>query len=305
MKKNDGGNGMFKAYEIAGEMLRDRLKDTDKEAAGDFDSLGSNDVIVAKGSYDYIENVFRKINLPHQVVDPREIDRFSLDPKQIVFLNCPGNLSNAGVRNLVGFVENGGFLFTTDWALKHVIERGFAGTLRYNGNSTADEVVRVEINAKDDPFLQSLISEDDDPQWWLEGSSYPIEVLDPKVEVLVRSKEVKEKYGESAVFTSFDWGKGKVYHMISHFYLQRTETRSERHRRSSTGYVESKLKMSEKRMMKYASYKTDESSLGEVESAYSSSSLMGSVILEKSRRNRKKKSSDQEPQKYEPSKKGK
>ena len=100
------------------------------------------------------------------------------------------------MKNLVEFVENGGFLFTTDWALKHVIEPGFPGTLRYNGRATGDEVVRVEIDAREDPFLQSLISEEDDPQWWIEGSSYPIEILEKdKVEVLVQSKEVKERYG--------------------------------------------------------------------------------------------------------------
>lgn len=297
MKDKPEGKGMFKAYEIAGEMLRDRLKDVDKTAAGDFESLGENDVVVAKGSYDYIENVFKKINLPHMVVTPENLGGLSLDPDQIVFLNCPGDIPKDGLRNLSGFVEEGGFLFTTDWALKHVIEKAFPGTLRYNGNRTADEVVRVEINSKEDPFLQSLITEEDDPQWWLEGSSYPIEVLDPKVEVLVQSKEVQDKYGESAVFTSFDYGSGKVYHMISHFYLQRTETRTERQRGKSTDYVYSKVSMTEARRRKYEMFEADASSVGEVESAYSSSSLMGSVILEKARRKRQKESFPKDPPK--------
>ena len=71
------------------------------------------------------------------------------------------------------------------------------------------------------------------------------------MDVLVQSKEVKERYGESPVFTSFDYGRGKVYHMISHFYLQRTETRTERHRRSSASYMEEKLSMNEMRRRKY------------------------------------------------------
>jgi len=285
MEEKDKKKGMFKAYQIAQEMIKDRLDDVDKDAAKELDSVGENEVIVARGQYDFIERVFSKMGMPHKVVSPSAFEAFGPSPDQIVFLNCPGNIDREGVRNLVDFVEKGGFLFTTDWALKHVIEPGFPGTLRYNGNSTGDEVVRVEIDSKEDPFLKSLIGEEDDPQWWIEGSSYPIEVLEKdRVEVLVRSKEVKERYGESPIFTSFDHGEGKVYHMISHFYLQRTETRTERHRRSGTDYMSEKLRMSPARVAKYAKMGMDQSSLGEVESAYSSSALMGKVFYEKRRK---------------------
>ena len=238
---------MFKAYQVAQEMIRDRLEDKDKEAAKDLDKIKDNEVIVARGAYDFIERVFEKMDMPHKVVDPSAFDAFGPSPEQIVFLNCPGHVGSDGVKNLVEFVENGGFLFTT-LGLEACNRAGVSRNPRYNGRSTGDEVVRVEIDAKEDPFLQSLISEEDDPQWWIEGSSYPIEILEKdKVDVLVQSKEVKERYGESPVFTSFDYGRGKVYHMISHFYLQRTETRTERHRRSSASYMEEKLSMNEMR----------------------------------------------------------
>ena len=110
----------------------------------------------------------------------------------------------------------------------------------------------------------------------------------------VEIKEIKKKYGESPVFVTFDHGEGKVYHMISHFYLQRTETRTERHRSSSANYVSSKLDMSDARRAKYAAMGYETSSLGEVESAYSSSALMGSVMMKKSLQKKKKKSLQEE-----------
>lgn len=71
--------------------------------------------------------------------------------------------------------------------------------------------------------------------WWLESSSYPIEVLDKKkVRVLVRSDELKRRYKHDAVIISFEWGKGVVYHMISHFYLQRSETRTQKQGKDGT-----------------------------------------------------------------------
>ncbi len=281
---------MSKAYNVAQEMVRDRLKDVDESMAKEFDEINESDVVIVRGSFDYIEQVFDGIGLKYRMVDPEQLSMVKLSPEQIVFINCPGDVPRMGLRKLVSFVETGGFLFTTDWALKHIIEPGFPGYIKYNGRNTADEVVRVEILSDQDPFLKSLIGDNDDPQWWLEGSSYPIQVIDEKkVEVLVKSKEIKKKYNESAVFVSFDYGEGKIYHMISHFYLQRAETRTERHKASGNDYLSEKLMMDDIRVSKYKKMGADSSNLAEVEAAYSSSSLMNKVLWDKKRRMKEKK----------------
>ena len=46
-----------------------------------------------------------------------------INPDQTIFINCPGTVSRRGLGKLVEFVNNGGFLFTTDWSLTNVIER--------------------------------------------------------------------------------------------------------------------------------------------------------------------------------------
>jgi len=281
---------MSKAYKVAQEMLKDRLKDVDESMAKEFDEIDESDIVIVRGGYDFIEQVFSGIGLKHNTIDAENLDSIELNPEQIVFINCPGNVGPMGLRKLVTFVESGGFLFTTDWALKHIIEPGFPGYIKYNGRSTADEVVRVEILSEEDPFLKSLIGENDDPQWWLEGSSYPIQVLDKdKVEVLVKSKDIKQRYNDSAVFVSFDHGQGKIYHMISHFYLQRAETRTERHKNKGSDYLTEKLVMDDMRASKYKTMGADDANLAEVEAAYSSSSLMNKVLWDKKRRVKEKK----------------
>ena len=280
---------MSKAYKVAQEMLKDRLKDVDESMAKEFDEINDSDVVIVRGQYDFIEQVFSGIGLKHKAIGAESLDSIELNPEQIVFINCPGNVEKKGLRKLVTFVENGGFLFTTDWALKHIIEPGFPGYIKYNGRSTADEVVRVEIMSEEDPFLKSLIGNNDDPQWWLEGSSYPIQVLDEdNVEVLVKSKDIKQRYDESAVFVSFDHGQGKIYHMISHFYLQRAETRTERHKNKGSDYLNEKLMMDDMRASKYKKMGADDANLAEVEAAYSSSSLMNKVLWDKKRRMKEK-----------------
>ena len=275
-------NKMSTAYRVAQEMIKDKLKDVDKDMAAEFEELGESEVIVSEGVHDYIEQVFNGIGLKHNLINPQQFEKIDLDPDKIIFINCPGNVSSKGLRNLVTFVEKGGFLFTTDWALRHVIEPGFPGYIKYNNRPTSDEVVRVDILAEEDPFLQSLIGPNDDPQWWLEGSSYPIEILNHKeVDILIKSKEIEKKYGESAVFVTFDYGKGKIYHMISHFYLQRAETRTARHAKSGAEYANEKLNMDPYRKEKYMNMGIDDANLSDVEAAYSSSSIMNKILWDK------------------------
>ena len=275
-------NKMSTAYRVAQEMIKDKLKDVDEDMAAEFEELGQSEVIVSKGVHDYIEQVFNGIGLKHNLINPQQFEKIDLDPDQIIFINCPGNVTSKGLRNLVTFVEKGGFLFTTDWALRHVIEPGFPGYIKYNNRPTNDEVVRVDILAEEDPFLQSLIGPNDDPQWWLEGSSYPIEILNHKeVDILIKSKEIEKKYGESAVFVTFDYGKGKIYHMISHFYLQRAETRTARHAKSGAEYANEKLNMDQYREEKYKNMGIDDANLSDVEAAYSSSSMMNKILWDK------------------------
>ena len=273
---------MSTAYRVAQEMIKDKLKDVDEDMAAEFEELGQSEVIVSTGVHDNIEQVFNGIGLKHNLINPQQFEKIDLDPDKIIFINCPGNVSSKGLRNLVTFVEKGGFLFTTDWALRHVIEPGFPGYIKYNNRPTSDEVVRVDILAEEDPFLQSLIGPNDDPQWWLEGSSYPIEILNHKeVDILIKSKEIEKKYGESAVFVTFDYGKGKIYHMISHFYLQRAETRTARHAKSGAEYANEKLNMDQYREEKYKNMGIDDANLSDVEAAYSSSSIMNKILWDK------------------------
>ena len=281
---------MSTAYRVAQEMIKDKLKDVDENMAEEFDKPNESDVIVSKGGYDFIEQVFNGIGLKYNLISPDMFSELNLDPDNIVFINCPAHeVTRKGLRNIVTFVEKGGFLFTTDWALKSVIEPGFPGYIKYNNKPTADEVVRIEILAEEDPFLQSLIGPNDDPQWWLEGSSYPIEVVNKKdVEILIKSKEIEKKYGESAVFVSFDHGDGKIYHMISHFYLQRAETRTERHKGEGSDYLSEKLAMNDVRWNKYKQMGVDEANLAEVEAAYSSSSVMNKILWDKKKRSAEK-----------------
>ena len=142
-------------------------------------------------------------------------------------------------------------------------------------------MVRIDIIESDSPYLMGVLDADDDPQWWLEGSSYPIRVLDKKqVRVLITSRELGEKYGEEPVAVVFNFGKGEVFHMISHYFLQRAEFRNARHQRSAASYADDKGVPFDEPMADMAS----DLSLYEVEAAATSSRMFANIAADKKRR---------------------
>jgi hypothetical protein len=280
---------MKKAYELASSLIRDRLEAEDKENLDIMDDISSDDVIVIEGQYDHIHLVLKHSKIPFTQIQPSQLADMELRSDQTIFVNCMGHFDQDLARKLNTFVNSGGQLITTDWCLKSVLEVAFPGYVEYNDNATSDEVVRIEIVDKNDPVLKGFLDEDTDPQWWLEGSSYPIKVLDEKkVSVLIKSKQLKEKYGENPVVVRFNHGEGVVYHMISHFYLQRTETRDSKQKMGASAYSMGKGSS----MKTAAMYKMAEESMdlnfGEVQSANTSAEFVSRALLSQKKKYRKK-----------------
>jgi hypothetical protein len=281
-----------RAYKAAAHITKARLMREDPERARLLDDVVESDVVVVAGQYDHVESVLRALDVPHSVVSTAAVDRLDLRPEQLLIVNCPGVVSAAAITRIRSFVEAGGSLFTTDWALKHVIEPAFPGVLAFDKAPTADDVVRIEVLDAENIYLQGVLEGQDDPQWWLEASSYPISVVDAeRVKVLITSRELGEKYGERPVAVWFRWGEGDVFHMISHYYLQRTEERTARHRGKAEGYFAEKGVVMPCAMMA----DVEDLSVADVESAKPSAAFMSNVIIEKKRRQQRTRGKDDTP----------
>ncbi|MHA2397615.1 MAG: hypothetical protein ACXADU_01835, partial [Promethearchaeota archaeon] len=230
---------MEQAYKASSKILEKRMA---KERPVDLEILKKvkeSSIVIVTGSYDRVETVLDMINVPYVLIEPEEVDRIELSPDQILIINCPGNIYDEGLTKIKRFVHYGGFLFTTDWALQNILEKIFPEFVKYNQRPTADDCVAVQVVDKTNKFLEGLFKADEEPIWWLESSSYPIQILDKKsVKILVTSREMEKKYGEAPIVITFDYGEGgTVLHMTSHYYLQRAELRNDRQKTSAKTYV--------------------------------------------------------------------
>lgn len=223
----EGSNSqMSEAYDIANKLVKKRLQDEDPANIKVLESLKESDIIVVSGTYDHIHIVLKNMGVPFMQISREQLvsDAVKLKPHQTVFVNCPSSFPKEGAHKLEKFVKSGGQLITTDWALKYVIEEAFPNTIAHNGIYTKDDVVEIEANDTTDAIVKGFVAEKTKPVWWLEVSSYPIRILNPnKVDILVKSKQLKKRYGDEAVIVRFKHGKGEVYHMISHFFLQKSK----------------------------------------------------------------------------------
>jgi hypothetical protein len=275
---------MEAAYKLANDMVRERLMKEGAENIKILDDLKKNDVIVVNGTYDHIAMVLESLRIPFAGIDHNQLLNATLEPHQTIFVNCASSFPPEAARKLATFVAEGGQLITTDWALKNVIEVAFPNTIAYNNKPTADEVVRIEAIDRQDSVIFGFLDEKADPVWWLEGSSYPIHILDKeKVKVLIRSKELGEKYGAESVVVRFAHGKGLVYHMISHFYLQRTETRDKKQATMASEYFKDKG-ASEESIQKASASGV---SYGEIQSANTSADFVSRIIIKQKRKTNK------------------
>lgn len=286
---------MKQAYQASSKIMEKRME---KERPKDLEILKKvkdSAIVIVAGSYDKIELVLDLIKVPYILIPPYNFHQIELKTDQILIINCPGDLNLDDLEKVKEFVKKGGFLFTTDWSLLNVLQKIFPEYVKYNERPTADDCVSVQVVDKSNKFLEGLFKANEDPIWWLESSSYPIEIIDEKkVKILVTSQEMEEKYGEAPIVITFDYGDGgQVLHMTSHYYLQRAELRSQRHKASAKEYVKSEMAFTDDEAEEIGE-ELKGLSLGEAESAYSTTQFISNVIVEQQKKVKKRKKKEKQ-----------
>jgi hypothetical protein len=209
---------MASAYEATAGLVRESLAEEAREAP-----FQGGDILVTLGTYDKVQQVLDHLQLPYRTTPCNVVHQLPLRADQVLIVNCPGQFAAPDLEAIRNFVLVGGTLITTDWALQTTVEPAFPDTIQYNNRATGDDVVAVSWVHPDSPYTRGVEVPGQTISWWLEGSSYPIRVLDPRVTVLVRSQEMGQKYGEEALVVTFAYGEGRVFHLTSHYYLQRSQ----------------------------------------------------------------------------------
>src|SRR3954464_786425 len=106
-------------------------------------------VVVVRGSADHMEQVLTQAKVKFVAVNPEELPELALNAKQVLMVNCTGDMSEQARERVRRFVAAGGFLYTTDHAVKTLIEPLFPNTIAFAG-STQERVFPVKVKGTDE-----------------------------------------------------------------------------------------------------------------------------------------------------------
>jgi hypothetical protein len=284
-QQGEGKDEMRNANRAASLLLLERMRRDRPKDYRSFCRIRRRDLLVVRGSFDHVEWVLRELKVPFDETSPQALARADLRHVRAILVNCPGRVGSAGVRRLKEFVERGGFLFTTDWSLLHLLEPAFPGTVAYTRRATADDVVSIRILRPEHVFLRHVLTGNDRHLWWLENQSYPMRILDRRrVEVLVDSEEMGKKYGSEPIAVTFGVGRGRVLHIVSHFYLQRCELRGDRDRLKAKAFAgDLGFAPASAPVKRLEAEELGGVRAGELRSAYSAQQLLANILVEATR----------------------
>jgi hypothetical protein len=220
---------MRDARQRAAKHVRDALG-VDRGGPGEaLKQLAAEEVLVVTGEFDHQENVLRDLGIPHTLIspyDPRLMKGEAFDQPRFVFWNCGAAVnaryaSRLGVR-VKAFVDGGGFLFTSDWALDNVLKPSFPGYVEPGSGPDLPKMV-LDIAPTTAGVGHALLEGVFQPglvgRWWLEQQSHEIVIKKPReVTVLIEGPALRDLHGRSpAMAITFSSGKGRVLHVMGHY----------------------------------------------------------------------------------------
>ncbi len=246
-------------------------------------------ILVVSGAWDHVERVLEHLEIPHTALRAQRLKEVGINPNQVILVNCEGNVDRDAQERLRWFVNVGGYLMTTDWALTKTVEPCFPGYIaQYSGANTGNDVVVVEDALPGHPFTAGVFDGVPALMWWLEVRAFPITVTYPeRCDVIVDSAAMRQRYGSSPMATVFRWGLGKVQHSISHFYLQEEGMQRARRPRDRMIFAADHLGLSLDQIRRLAAGgqfegQLNEATMREIAPDYSMFRLIVNVVKEKS-----------------------
>ena len=219
----------------AADIVRDMVGRGRRGSGATLDDIRGDDLLVVTGSFDKIGRVLESLRLPYKRKNPyevRDLTEADFETFKVIFWNCgdplPQDDMTAVAKRLETFVRHGGYLFTTDWAIQHVLMRAFPGyvTSTGRGMSLPETIVDIEParGSSDHPLLDGVFLPDVRGRWWLEELAFDVGI-GPRgrghVEPLISSKMLHDTLGVSPyVAVTFKYGRGRVLHAMGHYFQE-------------------------------------------------------------------------------------
>ena len=247
MPPNHPPMGDFGDDTIAQEVLK-RMQNERSDDLETMSKIHAGNVVVLRHptDLDHVDLILKAFDVKFTVVWRKDFESYDLSKVHTVLINCnEAKFSEVAIKKIKNYVEGGGYLFTSDWCMQTVLERAFPRYIQYNGVQIPKKTVsikpaKIKKAKKYDKNVANLIrdvfpEELTDPKWVLDigCKAFIIKKKTPtRVTPLIESKEMAEKYKTNLIAVTWlakkkkvvsgskGKHKGRVLHVVSHFYQQ-------------------------------------------------------------------------------------
>ena len=128
---------MERAYDLAAVAVLQRLAHERPEQLELLKSVTKRDVSVYSGTYDSVQLVLKRLNVPF-VLNPTVRQ---LRSARLVCANCSGRPNQTLRQRAEPFVRDGGLLVSTDWTLENIVQACFPNTIGHKpGKNSVDRL---------------------------------------------------------------------------------------------------------------------------------------------------------------------
>ncbi|MEO1698996.1 MAG: HEAT repeat domain-containing protein [Planctomycetota bacterium] len=183
------------------------------------------DVIVVQSSTigDNVDKVLARLGIEHRTVRAGKVAELGLHPGALLLVGCTGQVSPEDLEAIRWYVNAGGALFSSCWALTYTVEASFPAILaRFPSPGEVVDNVFAYPTATGlaSPFLKGVFEGGVQPFYALQGA-HLLRIVDPeRAEVLLDSPSAAARHGTGDLAAWFRVGHGLVVNSANHFEEQ-------------------------------------------------------------------------------------
>lgn len=178
---------------------------------------------VTESQHDNMQAVLDNLDYEYTEINKEDLSNYEeINQYDVIFVNCAEGLETAAEEaantgSIEKFVENGGFLYTSDFAYTF-IEKCLPGYVDFIGKK--GDVGNVEAEVVDSNLEQYL--ENDTISLYFDKDGWvPVDSIDEEVTTYVRGEvSWSEGSGDKPIVIGFDHGEGGVVYTSFHHVAQ-------------------------------------------------------------------------------------
>jgi len=182
--------------------------------------IPKDSIIDVKGQWDDSGHILHALGLGFDKIAANQLTKTNLDKTAVIIVDCAGALNPNAIEIVRNFVQGGGYLVTTDWALDGTLARltsvDDSGFIGWNSGYSFPETVDAIVV---DPVASLVKGCVPYARWRLDDKCQTVHIRCQDVHVLVRSTQLakSDPDNKGILAATFAMGKGHVLHIVGHF----------------------------------------------------------------------------------------